>query len=84
MKKFLAFLLIAVIACTTVEYQELDGILDPIKKIIEKAIKFLQEHGIYEQVKETLIDLGKEAAIGLCAQLLDRSTCKFVIDFLIK
>ena len=61
MKKFLAFLLIAVIACTTVEDLELEGKWwDKIKNAFNKAWKWLKDNGVID----ALIDVGKTILIG--------------------
>ena len=80
MKKFLAFLLIAIIACNTVEDMTLQNIIDYLKELYEKAVQWLKDHGVYDEVVTALRTLGKEAAIALCSKWLDRSTCEAVIN----
>ena len=80
MKKFLAFLLIAIVACTTVEDLDFDSWWDKIKDFFKKGWNWLKEHGVLDLVKDTLWKLGKEAAIALCSKWLDRSTCETVIN----
>ncbi len=71
MKKFLAFLLIAIVACEAVEDSELNGILD-----------WLSNSGILETVKQQLIQFGKQVAIDFCAGYLSRSICEAAINAL--
>ena len=45
MKKFLAFLLIAIIACTTVEDLDLEGKQwDKIKNVLDKGWKYVKDN----------------------------------------
>ena len=82
--KFLAFFLIAVIACAAVEEQDLDSWLgnlwDKIKNAVKKAWNWLKDHGYLEKIKNALVTLGKAAAVNLCKKWFDESTCKSVID----
>ena len=71
MKKFLAFLLFAVIACDAVEDFDLKGFLDGI-------IDWLKEKGLYD----TLINWGKEEAVKLCTKWLSESTCQIAVNIL--
>ncbi len=71
MKKFLAILLIAIVACEAVEEFNLKGWLDGI-------IEQLKKWGIYD----ALISKGKEFAINLCANYLDRSLCEMAVNWL--
>ena len=84
MKKFLAFLLIAIVACTTVEdltFKDFwSDIVDDIKGIIKKGIDWLKEHLCYDQLKNTLLDLGKKAAMLLCTKWLGQETCEAIIS----
>ena len=80
MKKFLAFLLIAIIACTTVEDIDLESLWKKIKNAFKKGVKWLKDKGIFDTVKNTLIKLGKQAAIALCAKYIGQSTCETVVN----
>ena len=71
MKKFLAFLLIAIVACEAVEDLDLNDILD-----------WLKNSGIYDEVKSKLVDAGKQIAIDFCSNYLSRSTCESAVDVL--
>ena len=61
MKKFLAFLLIAIIACTAVEDLELEGLWDKFKNWCKKN---------WSKIKGTFItiatNIGKASIIALC------------------
>ena len=82
--KFLAFFLIAVIACAAVEEQVLDSWLgnlwDKIKNAFKKAWNWLKENGYLELIKNALVTLGKSAAVNLCKKWFDESTCQSVIN----
>ena len=82
MKKFLAFLLIAIIACNTVEDLTLQNILDYLKELYEKAVQWLKDNGVYDEVIAALKTLGKEAAVGVCTKWLDRTMCEALLSFL--
>ena len=79
MKQFLAFLLIAIVACTTVDL-DLESWWDDIVDFFKKGWNWLKEHGVLDLVKETLWKFGKAAAIQLCSKWLDQSTCEAVIN----
>ena len=83
MKKFLAFLLIAIVACTTVEDLTFESWWSKIKDLFKKAVNWLKENGYYELIKSTLINLGKQAAILLCKKWFDQETCESVINGLL-
>ena len=82
--KFLAFFLIAIIACATIEEQDLKSwfskIWDKIKNAFKKAWNWLKEHGYLEKIKNALVTLGKAAAVKLCQKWFDEATCQKVID----
>ena len=82
MKQFLAFLLIAIVACTTVDL-DLESWWDSIVDFFTRGWNWLKENGLLDIIKDTLIKLGKEAAINLCAGWLERSTCEAVINSLL-
>ena len=71
MKKFLAILLIAIVACEAVEEFDLKGWLDGI-------INQLKEWGVYD----ALISKGKEFAINFCAKYLGQTVCEMAINWL--
>ena len=84
MKKFLAILLIAIIACMTVEEEmELNSwfskLWDKIKNAVKKAWNWLKEKGILDKIKNALVTAGKYAAIALCKKWFDAETCEGVI-----
>ncbi len=71
MKKFLAILLIAIVACEAVEEFNLKGFFDGI-------IEQLKKWGIYDM----LIEKGKEFAKNLCVKYLGETVCDLVLTFL--
>ena len=85
MKKFLVFLLIAVIVCQAVE-EEIDmnswigNLWNKIKNAFKKAWNWLKEHGYLEKIKNALVTLGKAAAVKLCQKWFDEATCQKVIN----
>ena len=71
MKKFLAILLIAIVACETVEELHLEDVLD-----------WLRNSGILEAVKSQIINYGKKIAVDFCARYISRSICQTAVDIL--
>ena len=71
MKKFLAILLIAIVACEAVEDLELNDILD-----------WLRNSGILDAVKSKLISAGKQIAINFCSGYLPRNICSSAVNAL--
>ena len=69
MKKFLAILLIAIVACETVEEFDLQGWIDELKRA-----------GIFDMVKSKIISFGKSVAINFCAGYLSRSICTIAVN----
>ena len=91
MKKFLAFLLIAIVACEAVEDVDLEGLWKKIKKAVKsawdklsgavkKAVNWLKDKGIYDLVKDKLIQLGKVAATTFCSAYLSPAVCAPAIE----
>ena len=85
MKKFLAFLLVAVITCVTVEEVTLEKNIfrrfgDWIKKQYEKVKAWLKEHQYWDIIVNTLRDAGKQAAKEVCGRVMDGDTCDKLID----
>ena len=91
MKKFLAFLLIAIVACEAVEDVDLEGIWKKIKKAVKsawdklsgavkKAVNWLKDKGIYDLVKDKLVQLGKAAATTFCSAYLSPAICAPAIE----
>ena len=87
MKKFLVFLLIAVIVCQAVE-EEIDmnswlgNLWKKIKNAFKKAWNWLKEKGLLSKIKDALVSLGKQAAIALCKKWFDEAVCEKVIGSL--
>ena len=76
MKKFLAILLIAIVACEAVEDFDLLG---KITQEIQDALDMLKYRGIYNYIKEKLVTMGKYAAIAYCAPYLGSPVCKLAV-----
>ena len=69
MKKFLAILLIAIVACEAVEEFDLQGVID-----------WLKNSGIYDAVKNYIISAGKSFAISFCSRYLPGSICSAAVN----
>ena len=91
MKKFLAILLIAIVACEAVDDFDLEGLWKKIKKAVKsawdklsgavkKAVNWLKDKGIYDLVKDKLIKLGKAAATTFCSAYLSPAVCAPAIE----
>ena len=71
MKKFLAVLLIAIVACETVEEFNLKNWIDAI-------VETLKSLGIYD----LLVTYGKQYAINFCSNYFGKSICETAINYL--
>ncbi len=71
MKKFLAILLIAIVACEAVEEITLESLIDTI-------IDQLKKWGVYD----ALINQGKKIALDFCKKYLDEGLCQMGISYL--
>ncbi len=91
MKKFLAILLIAIVACETVQDLELEGIWGKIKDwakdiwhkltdAVKNAVNWLKENGYYDLLKSKIIELGKGAAIAFCSTYLGPEFCSSAVE----
>ena len=91
MKKILALFLIAIVACEAVEDFDLEGLWSKIKKAVKsawdklsgavkKAVNWLKDKGIYDLVKDKLIQLGKVAATTFCSAYLSPAVCAPAIE----
>ena len=95
MKKILFALLIAIIACSTVE--EFDDVdlqsFDPqfiidawnkVKAVLDKAIKFLKENNLYEPLVDLIKKYGTKYANDFCVnqKKIEESTCMSIVNFL--
>ena len=69
MKKFLAILLIAIVACEAVEEFDLKGVVD-----------WLINSGIYDAVKNYIISACKSFAISFCSRYLPGSICSAAVN----
>ena len=70
MKKFLAILLIAIVACEAVEDVDLFG----------GVIDWLKNAGIYDAVKNYIISASKSFAISFCSRYLPGSICSAAVE----
>ena len=96
MKKLLAILLIAIVACSTASAAEeeefgLDRLLDGFKngwstllKTFKKVVQFLKDNGLWDPLVELLKDAGKVAAKGLCLKVYDEEFCDELLGSLLK
>ena len=96
MKKFLAILLIAIVACSTVSVVEeeefdLEKLPDWVKKgwstllkTFKKVVQFLKDNGLWDPLVELLKDAGKVAAKGLCLKVYDEEFCDELLGSLLK
>ena len=91
MKKFLAIFLIAIVACEAVEDLDLEGLWKKIKKAVKsawdklsgavkKAVNWLKDKGIYDLVKDKLVQLGKAAATTFCSAYLSPAVCAPAVE----
>ena len=81
MKKFLAILLIAIVACSDVsviEEREFD--LETITGTVNEVIAWLKEHGLWEPLMETLKTAGKVAAYAFCTRYAPASICSTILS----
>ena len=93
MKKLLIILLIAIVACETVEDIDFQSIWDKIKDTVEDAwdkltdnlkdaINNLKNQGIYDLIKDKLVAYGKIATIALCTPYLTEPVCQIAVEAL--
>ena len=80
MKKFLAIFLIAIVACEAVQDIDLEGIWDQLSDAAKNAVNWLKQKGIYDLVKNRLIQAGKIAAIGVCTPYLGPAICTAAVE----
>ena len=91
MKKFLVFFLIAIVACEAVEDFDLEGWWSKVKKAVKsawdklkgavkKAVNWLKDKGIYDLVKDKLVQLGKAAATTFCSAYLSPAICAPAVE----
>ena len=96
MKKFLAILLIAIVACSTVSVVEeeefdLEKLPDWIKKgwstllkTFKKVVQFLKDNGLWDPLVKLLKESGKVAAKELCLKVYDEEFCDELLGSLLK
>ena len=95
MKKFLAIFLIAIVACETVNDIDLESWWTDIRDKVEDAVKsawdkltdavknavnWLKEKGIYDMVKDKVVQIGKAAAITFCTPYLGPTICASAVE----
>ena len=96
MKKFLAILLIAIVACSNVSVVEeeefdLEKLPEWIKKgwstllkTFKKVVEFLKESGLWDPLVKLLKDKGLETAKKLCLKVYDEEFCDELVGSLVK
>ena len=92
MKKFLAILLIAIIACSVVsvvveeEEFDLEKIKIPgwLKKAVKKALDKFKKHGIDKLILDALKKEGRKAGMKLCTKYAEEEVCEKAVDELLK
>ena len=72
MKKFLVFLLIAIVTCEAIEELNLQARIptDPTNPIDQ----------IKKRLKELIINSGKKAAVQFCSKYLPQNVCQSAVD----
>ena len=95
MKKILAILLIAIVACETIQEIDLESWWTDIRDKVEDAVKdawdklsdavkkgidYLKEKGIYDLLKDKVIQAGKAAAIAFCTPYLGPAICASAVE----
>ena len=79
MKKFLAILLIAIVACSTVPEENLPETiknrLDKLLKSFKKAVEALKDSGLLSKIGEFLKSLGLVVPKELCLKVFDEELC---------
>ena len=98
MRKLLAILLIAAIACEVVETEtipdfdnvELKNWIDGLKKGwnaltngVKNAISWLKEKGLWDTIVKLAKTAGKIGAKALCARYTSGDTCAQIVDALL-
>ena len=81
MKKFLAILLIAIVACSNVsvvEEEEFD--LEKITGTVKEVVAWLKKNGLWDPLMNTLKTAGKVAAFAFCTRYADASLCQTIVD----
>ena len=96
MKKFLAILLIAIVACSTVSAVEeqkfdLEKLPDWVKKgwstllkTFKKVFEFLKESGVWDPLVKLLKETGLVVPKELCLKVYDEEFCDELLGSLVK
>ena len=95
MKKLLFFVLIVALFCFSIEENNVDDddvllelslkkIWRGLKKSFKKTVNFLKKAGIYDLIVKQLKKSGKKAAVDVCKEKFDESSCNDMIDIIDK
>ena len=90
MKKFLAILLIAIVACSTVPVEEekvpekVKNVLLKLLKPLKKVVQFLKEKGYWDQVVKFLKATGLIIPKDACVEVYDEETCDELLGSLLQ
>ena len=85
MKKFLAILLIAIVACEAIQDLELESWKNDIWEKIKQVIKKKEgEKARIDFIKNKIMQIGKDAAIDLCTKYYQREICVEEIEKILK
>ena len=80
MKKFLAILLIAMIACSNVSVVEEEEFkLEVVIQTVQGAIQFLIKIGVWDLIMNFLKTHGKKFAYNLCVKYIKAGWCKAIL-----
>ena len=81
MKKFLAILLIAIVACSNVsvvEEEEFD--LEKITGTVKEVVAWLKKNGLWDPLMNTLKTAGKVAAFAFCTRYAPANVCSLILN----
>ena len=81
MKKFLAILLIAIVACSNVsvvEEEEFD--LEKITGTVNQVVAWLKKNGLWDPLMNTLKTAGKIAAFAFCTRYAPANVCSLILN----
>ena len=75
MKKFLAILLIAIVACSTAPVADEENVLAKLLKGFKKGVQLLKEKGLLAPIVKMLKSAGIVVPKELCLKVLDEELC---------
>ena len=90
MKKFLAILLIAIVACSTVpveeekEQEKVKNVLLKFLKPLKNVVQFLKDKGYWDQVVKFLKATGLVIPKDACVEVYDEETCDELLGSLLQ